>query len=70
MATALSCSFAALLVGIALPLAGAATVAAPNFPALSGRVIDEAGIIADATEAEITAKLATLDEIPDDLVPL
>jgi uncharacterized protein len=35
--------------------------AAPNFPALTGRVVDEAGIIPPDIEARLDAKLATLE---------
>ncbi|WP_435417082.1 TPM domain-containing protein [Parerythrobacter aurantius] len=38
------------------------TVSAQNFPALSGRVVDQANIIPDATEAELTAKLEALEQ--------
>ena len=48
----LAAAFAALL---ATPLA------AQDFPALSGRVVDEADIIDAATEAELTQKLEALE---------
>jgi uncharacterized protein len=35
--------------------------AAPSFPALTGRVVDEANIIPPAAEQELTAKLAALE---------
>ena len=50
----------AVLVGWAT-LSAPAAVADPTFPALSGRVVDEAEILPPATEAEITAKLARLE---------
>ena len=34
------------------------TGAAPNFPALTGRVVDEAGILSDTTKAQLTSLLA------------
>lgn len=49
-------AFAALLTMIASPLA------AQEFPALSGRVVDQADIIPDTTEAELTQKLAALEQ--------
>ena len=42
-------------------LAGVAAVAAPTGPALSGRVVDEAGILDQSTRAALTAKLAALE---------
>ncbi|HEX6859833.1 MAG TPA: TPM domain-containing protein [Caulobacteraceae bacterium] len=36
--------------------------AAPTFPKLTGRVVDDAGILSPATEAELTQKLATLEQ--------
>lgn len=51
--TALFAAFAALI---------AAPLAAQEFPELSGRVVDQANIIPDATEAELTQKLAALEE--------
>ena len=35
--------------------------AAPNFPALTGRVVDDAHILSSATENDLTAKLAALE---------
>jgi uncharacterized protein len=53
---AIALVFAALAALIAAP------VSAQEFPALSGRVVDQANIIPDATEAELTAKLETLEQ--------
>ena len=54
------------LVGLTLALVLSAFVslgvAAPHFPALSGRVVDQAGIIPPATESDLTAKLKALEE--------
>jgi uncharacterized protein len=36
-------------------------MAAPTFPALTGRVVDEANILSPATEADLTQKLAALE---------
>jgi uncharacterized protein len=36
--------------------------AAPKFPALTGRVVDDAGILSSATKAELTGKLAALEQ--------
>ncbi|MBL8772840.1 MAG: TPM domain-containing protein [Phenylobacterium sp.] len=36
--------------------------AAPKFPALTGRVVDEAGILSPATEQKLTAELAALEQ--------
>ena len=36
--------------------------AAPKFPALTGRVVDEANILSSATKAELTDKLAALEQ--------
>lgn len=49
----------------ALAIAGSA-VAQPTFPALSGRVVDEARLLSDAAETEITAKLAALERDTSD----
>jgi uncharacterized protein len=36
--------------------------AAPKFPALTGRVVDDAGILSAATKADLTDKLAALEQ--------
>jgi uncharacterized protein len=36
--------------------------AAPKFPALSGRVVDDANILSSATKADLTRKLAALEQ--------
>ena len=36
--------------------------AAPKFPALTGRVVDDANILSSATKAELTDKLAALEQ--------
>ena len=58
--------FAAFIIFAAL--AGTAA-AAPTFPALSGRVVDEAGILSTDVEQRLTDKLAALeDKTTDQLV--
>ena len=44
-----------------------AAAAAPNFPALTGRVVDDAHILSDQTEADLDQKLAALEA--EDLAP-
>lgn len=46
----------ALLIGL-----GATTMAAPQFPALTGRVVDDAGIIPPEVEVSLDQKLADLE---------
>src|SRR5262245_65110834 len=36
--------------------------AAPKFPALTGRVVDDANILSSATKAELTDRLAALEQ--------
>lgn len=52
-----------VLIGLTSPLTvvSAASAAAPIFPALSGRVVDQARILVPESEAELTAKLAGLE---------
>ncbi len=45
----------------ALLLLAAPALAAPHFPALTGRVVDEAGILSSATEAQINYKLEQVE---------
>jgi uncharacterized protein len=54
---ALALLLAAIAAILASPLA-----AQPEFPVLSGRVVDAPNIIPDATEAELAQKLAALEE--------
>jgi len=49
-----------MLAFLALPIAQKA-MAAPDFPALSGRVVDGANILSPATESALTEKLAALE---------
>ena len=52
-----------VLAGLALLAAAGAqpAAAAPTFPALSGRVVDDAHVLPAATAADLTAKLAALE---------
>jgi uncharacterized protein len=56
----------ALLIVLALALAGAAAPAlvqaAPKFPALTGRVVDDANVLSPQTKAQLTDKLAALEQ--------
>ena len=45
-----------------LALFSAPAWAAPQFPALTGRVVDDAHVLDAATQADLTAKLATLEQ--------
>ncbi|MEE4154274.1 MAG: TPM domain-containing protein, partial [Erythrobacter sp.] len=51
-----------LALGLAGALLAAPAAAQPAFPELTGRVVDEAGIIPDEVEAQLTAELAALEE--------
>jgi uncharacterized protein len=46
------------MIVLLLILAGPAIAAEPSFPPLSGRVVDQAGILSPATTAQLTAMLA------------
>lgn len=50
-----------LLVALALVLAPAAALAAPKFPPLTGRVVDNANLLSPQAEAKLTDELATLE---------
>lgn len=50
-----------ILTSLALLIASAA-VAAPTFPKLTGRVVDEANLLSPQTEARLTAQLADLEQ--------
>ncbi len=51
-----------LLAFCAALLFGGAALAAPTFPPLTGRVVDNANILSPATEQQMTAKLQTLEQ--------
>jgi uncharacterized protein len=57
---ALRC-FRSVILGVVAALLLAAPAAAQTFPALSGRVVDEAGILDASTRATLTANLAALE---------
>ncbi len=46
-----------LALALVFVICGAAQAAAPSFPPLTGRVVDQANILPDATERELSAKL-------------
>lgn len=52
----------AVLAALILLLGAAAAVASPKFPALTGRVVDQANILSPATEAQLTTELAQLEQ--------
>jgi uncharacterized protein len=52
----------ALVLGLLLLVLASPAFAALNFPALTGRVVDQAGIIPPDVEASLTAKLAAFEE--------
>ena len=56
-----------LVIAFAGALAGAAR-AAPTFPPLTGRVVDDAHVLSDQTQAELTQKLAALEQKTGDQV--
>lgn len=56
----------AILVAAWLPAICLPALAAPAFPALTGRVVDEAGIIPADVEASLDAKLAALESVTTD----
>ncbi len=47
---------------VALALVSAAALAAPPLPALTGRVVDEAGILSSQVEVELSAQLAAHEQ--------
>ncbi|MFN4091881.1 MAG: TPM domain-containing protein [Brevundimonas sp.] len=55
-------------VGWLLICAQAFAQSGPTFPALSGRVVDQANLLSPAKEAELTEKLATLERDTSDQV--
>ena len=50
------------LVALAVFISSAAFAAEPNFPPLSGRVVDQANVLSAETRAALTAKLKDLEE--------
>ena len=51
----------AFLAGLLLCFLALPAMAAPTFPALTGRVVDDAHILSDATKSDLTEKLAALE---------
>jgi uncharacterized protein len=54
-------AFISLLISFALALFAAPALAAPTFPPLTGRVVDNAHVLSAQTQADLTAKLADLE---------
>ena len=52
----------AILTALMLVFLAPPATAAPQFPALSGRVVDGANILSPATEQALTQKLAGLEQ--------
>jgi uncharacterized protein len=52
----------ALIVLVVAALCAAAALAAANFPALTGRVVDQANILSPVTKADLERKLADLEQ--------
>jgi uncharacterized protein len=67
MTAALRAAF--LVLALALGLArGAPALADPTFPPLTGRVVDDAHVLSPQTQADLTAKLAALEQKTGDQV--
>lgn len=64
-AVSLTAFAVALLAMLALSLAA---LAAPTFPELTGRVVDNAGLLDAATEAQLTSALAALEDKSSDQI--
>jgi len=54
-------ALAAAFIALALSFVAAPASAAPTFPALTGRVVDDAHVLSTSTVADLTAKLADLE---------
>jgi uncharacterized protein len=59
---------AAIAAMLALLIAGAAMAASLTFPPLTGRVVDDAGVLSDATKTRLTGILAQLEQKTGDQV--
>ncbi len=58
-----------VVLGFAFGLSGAAPAgAAPSFPPLTGRVVDDAHVLSPQTQADLTGKLAALEQKTGDQV--
>ncbi len=53
---------AAPLLGLVLAFVSACALAAPTFPTLSGRVVDDAHVLSPQVQADLTGKLAALEQ--------
>ena len=53
---------AGVLTLLLLLFVGAPALAAPTFPPLTGRVVDDAHVLSPQTQADLTAKLAALEQ--------
>jgi uncharacterized protein len=53
---------AGVLTLLVLLFVGAPVLAAPTFPTLTGRVVDDAHVLSPQTQADLTAKLAALEQ--------
>jgi uncharacterized protein len=54
-------ALAAALVALSLMILGTRAFAAPTFPPLTGRVVDDAHVLSPEIQADLTAKLAALE---------
>ena len=61
--------FSVLLLALVLPIAGTA-IAEPIYPELTGRVVDEAGILSASDETELTLELANLEGLSTDQIAI
>jgi len=50
------------ILGLVLAFVSVCALAAPTFPALSGRVVDDAHVLSPQVQADLTAKLAALEQ--------
>jgi uncharacterized protein len=53
---------AAPILGLVLAFVSACALAAPTFPALTGRVVDDAHVLSPQVQADLTGKLAALEQ--------
>ena len=54
--------WAVLALFVAVTALAAPALAAPKFPPLTGRVVDQANVLSASTETQLTDKLATLEQ--------
>jgi len=60
--TRLAAALFAVLFVLTPGFSGGKAWAAPKFPALTGRVVDDANILSSQTKADLTQKLAALEQ--------